>query len=188
MNYYELKKHLLAKDAKMIREEWFKDHKAELISGEPTYNIRWANLGSWCYGLNILMHGRYITFTGDLGSSVFDLTWQATPYLTPTTDLSYILGKLDCCSIKYNWNGELAKAYLINSLSGERINEDTFNKLESYCDYRDNWNVEIRSAWEDSDLDTELASELTTSGDILNPQVHSYIIAWQMAVAQLNTK
>lgn len=72
MNYEKVKK-----QQERCRKEWFKNHKAEVITDETnqrgnTMVVDFSNPESWNYGCRLIIHRRWLIVVGDIGEAVYE--------------------------------------------------------------------------------------------------------------------
>lgn len=84
----------IEKATKDIRENWFKDHVAEIQGEEGLQVIYWGQPGTSMYRTKFVLAGYNVFVSGDLGEAVYNLTCAATLENIKGFDLGYFTGKL----------------------------------------------------------------------------------------------
>jgi hypothetical protein len=179
----ELKKALRTKQEKEIRDDWFKNHRAQLIDG-PAKVVRWVNPDSWCFGVIIIFYGRLLFFAGDLGEATFCLTWEPQPNVGPPQDLHYFLEKMSAATDRDPWDSELASLVVKEAQADGYITRAASRELVKFDD-REEFQAALRRSYDSSEMESETASQLFRAGEHTHARKISYWIAWQMAAEQL---
>lgn len=109
-----------------IREEWFKDHKAEYEKIGDIAILRWGMPGSNIYRVRYVFDYNKIYITGDIGDAIFKIYDEITLEKACELDIHYFHKKLITIGEdKWSFNSELAIKYL-----DEKIEEITQDKYE----------------------------------------------------------
>lgn len=84
-------------DIQIIRNEWFKDHKATItkLSDRVTV-VDWKRENSGFYYVRYVFDGDKLYISGDIGESVYWLTWHGTPQSFTDIHFSYFNKKRQC--------------------------------------------------------------------------------------------
>lgn len=81
-----------------IRNKDFREHKATLQRFGPITVIDWRRPNTGAYAMRYVCDGNFVFITGDLGTAVFDLTWQADEHAFDGRTLAYLHEKLETSS------------------------------------------------------------------------------------------
>ena len=180
--------------AREIREVWFKDHKATLITDTPDVKvIGWQAPGTWIYGMRFILHRRWLTVLGDLGEAVFEWSSDLDLEFLSTLNFGYFAGKcrasesgrefttFDADVLKTELEQYIKEA---NEEDRERLTEMR-DSVGSDCD-KDEWRQEIREAYENGLLaDSEEASIVCSLGEVPDGHAIAHWVGIKMAAKQL---
>lgn len=180
---------------KQIREDWFKDHKAELQDLGEIQVLTWKKPGTGIYGIRCIFDGYRMYITGDLGEAVFLLTWKATIHSFADVSIDYFSEKLVAFSDdRWAFNAEKAVKRLrewVNDLKESQVSYNhndvrrLFEEARS-CDTVDEWHWIVNKNYDwISNLDPDYFEWLFDIGDEYPARLQSYLIGLKMASEQL---
>jgi len=92
-----------------IKKNWFPEHVAKVAEYDGITILDWRKPGTNMYAVRYVFTGSSLFITGDIGDAVFGLTWRGTIDSFEDVDLSYLMGKLTCCS-RERWDFNEEKA------------------------------------------------------------------------------
>ncbi|MED4441493.1 hypothetical protein, partial [Bacillus pumilus] len=118
---------------KEIKENWFKNHVAEIKGEEGLQVIYWGKSGTNMYRTKYVLSGNNIFISGDIGEAVYSLTCSATLDNIKDFNLDYFTGKLEAfCEDRWNFDQTLAKKELREYWDEYEINEQYDDAREIY--------------------------------------------------------
>lgn len=121
----------MKEDINIIRNEWFKDHKATYTKlSDRVTSIDWKRDGSGFYAVRYVFDGDKLYITGDIGHALYRLTWQGTPASFKDVHYGYFNEKRQCSSrsfFEYN-------ADAFDKEVDEYMKEIVFGLTETECD------------------------------------------------------
>lgn len=121
------------KAKKEIKENWFKNHVAEIKGEEGLQEIYWGKSGTNMYRTKYVLSGNNIFISGDIGEAVYSLTCSATLDNIKDFNLGYFTGKLEAfCEDRWNFDQSLAKKELREYWDEYEINEQYDDAREIY--------------------------------------------------------
>lgn len=89
----------MKEDINIIRNEWFKDHKATITKlSDRITTIDWKRDGSGFYAVRYVFDGDKLYITGDIGQALYWLTWQGTAASFKDVHFGYFNEKRECSS------------------------------------------------------------------------------------------
>lgn len=89
----------MKEDISIIRNEWFKEHKATVTKlSDRVTSIDWKRDSSGFYAVRYVFDGDKLYITGDLGQALYWLTWQGTPASFKNVHYGYFNEKRQCSS------------------------------------------------------------------------------------------
>jgi len=180
---------------KQIREDWFKNHKAELKDLGEIQVLNWKKPGTGIYGVRYVFDGNMMYISGDVGEAVFWLTWKANVHSFNNVSIEYFSEKLVAFSDdKWNFNSEKAVKRLrewVNELKENQVSYDHDDMRELFEDARScnrinewYWVVSKNFDWI-SNLDPDYLEWFYDIGNEYPARLQSYLIGLKMASEQL---
>lgn len=185
----------------ICRDEWFKDHKANLVSPSVEITvINWANPKSWNYGCRFIIHRRWLCVIGDIGEATFEWSQDITIEFLASLDFGYFLSK--CRASPHGkdfeqWDGDVAwkqASDYIKELK-ETPEDDKSSDHDKLIEALDSLQTDGSSAREDYENaareiydatgDAELASMVSGWGNVPSCHAIGMFVGLQMAIAQL---
>lgn len=173
---------------KICREEWFKDHKAEMLAGPPATVIAWQNPKSWNYGCRFIIHAQWLAVVGDIGEAVYQ--WGQTidlPFLAQL-DLQYFHGKCQSSETGRRFQTWCSVTAYRNGIEAiDWLTEDKKQRFQGWDEQtpHDEFDHMLRAAYSDSGIDADTASTLSGCGYIIHPRCIGHWVGLQMAIKQL---
>lgn len=180
-----------------IRNEWFKNHVANIEGEEGLQKIVWGEEGTFMYRTKYILSGNNVFISGDIGEAVYTLTCPATLENIKGFNLSYFTGKLRAfCESKYKFNEQLAKKQLrdywkeydLNKLEdGKEIYDRIRNAIEesSTVEMYQGW---LMTVYEGTSADSDLMEAVWDFGQQLSYRLIGYWVGLRMAIEQLERK
>lgn len=182
-----------------IRERWFKDHKASVLTqGEVATIINWANPESWNFGCRYIIHRRWLTVVGDIGEAVYEWSQDLTLPFLAGLDFGYFHGKCQASETGRNYTQwDSVPAYeSVRRFLAEQDAEDHPGENDDWREHlrnltaqsaKDEFEHAIHKAYSEG-LDPECASMFLDAGTVPNIRALGHFIGLQMALEQLNKK
>lgn len=196
---------------KTIREDWFKEHKAELTQQGDLQVLEWYKPNTSFYYCRYVFDGSRLYVSGDMGEAVFRFTEKATLEKISKYDLHYFHGKLSAfCEEKYSFDSDRAIERIKEEIEQAEENRDidddgkeeisdrnkeingyicTLTELivsSKECSYKDAWDYEVNQQYDYlTDYDTDVAEWIFKAGDVIPSRIHGYLIGLLMALEQL---
>lgn len=182
---------------KEIREHWFKDHVATLTQHGDLQVLEWKRPTSGTYRCRYVFDGSCMYISGDIGESVFRLTWKAGVHTFNDIYIDYFKSKMSAFSDeKMDFYSEKAVKRLrewTKQLKEDEIKYDhddmkNLFALARECDNNEQWGWRLQGDEYDfvSELDPDYWELIYKVGDVIPARVHAYLIGLQMASEQLN--
>lgn len=170
--------------AHVMRE--FANHEAIVnVASDDVTIIDWRNPESSLYSIRYILSKNYLYVSGDLGSAVYYLTWEATPSsFLPIEDLYYFAEKLEAFS---GQRTIFSKRQLQKSVDDYRYELIDEVGMEIYkvicmeamrCGTLDDWLDRIRYH------EIDFINGIEEYGNCLNPRIEFHLAGIQMAVSQ----
>ncbi|EJR36972.1 hypothetical protein [Bacillus cereus] len=185
----------IEKATKDIRENWFKDHVAEIQGEEGLQVIYWGQPGTSMYRTKFVLAGYNVFVSGDLGEAVYNLTCAATLENIKGFDLGYFTGKLTAfCEERWNFDEEKAKRELDEYWKEYDMNETTENGREVYdhiisaideSSSMEGYHFWLSEVYHNSSLDSDTLEDVWNFGKRLPRRLIGYWLGLQMAIEQL---
>lgn len=196
----------IEKEREHIRNDWFKDHVATVAEHEGVTILDWKKPGTNMYAVKYVMVGNKLFISGDIGSAVYDLTWNATPESFDTVNLSYFTGKLSCSS-RERWNFDDKKAIeqidewleeTLHDIGGDEDDEEVEKAREIHEEliyavgewsHVQGYQQEVWRVYQSySHTDGEEFEHISKFGRELPNEFIAYLLGIQMASEQLKMK
>lgn len=186
-----------------IKDRWFKNHIATVTEHEGITILDWRELGTVCYSVRYIFASNKLYISGDIGEAIFDLTWLATPRSFNGVDLSYLMGKLSCCSRK-RWDFSERKAIKeLKEWYSEAVFDccdddkkeiigayQTIKRLINGCSDPKEFEIELFSYYQENSfdyLDSEDFSMFSDFGKELSNIFNAYLLGIKLANEQLES-
>ena len=183
---------------KICREEWFKEHKAERLTGNlygpmssprgEVIIIEWKKPTSWNYGCRFIIHSQWLTVVGDIGEAVYQ--WRQNidlPFLAGL-DLHYFWGKCQSSETGRRFQTWCSvTAYRKGSQMIDWLSEDKKQRFQGWDEQtpHDEFEQMLNGAYNDDGIDSETASDLHGCGYIIHPRCVGHFVGLKMAIEQL---
>lgn len=182
----------------VIRNDWFKNHKAEYLEDENFKVLIWKEPGSSFYYIRYVFDGCKLYISGDCGEAIFCFTEKADLHIQTEYNLDYFYKKCKAfCESKYDFDSEIA----IQRLSEEKqyylendgdcdidIFNDLISKANDCCDIED-WRYAINKHYDElSGIDPDCCEWVFSCGNKTPIRIHGYLIGLKMAAEQLKSK
>lgn len=192
-----------------IKNEWFENHRAELIETNHVSTLYWKEPGTSMYGVTYLFSGNNLIVTGDIGEAIFTFSDAIKLETFKDVNIHYLMKKLSCSSLeRWKFNQNLARTQLqewVNEHIQNAFSDDiqTERRNESYRELHgnllsaiddststDSFEFNVWTQYMDSSLDmeTEAWESITEYGRELPTHFHAYLIGLEMAISQLEQK
>ena len=179
----------------VIRECWFKNHKATLTTYGDIQVLEWQEIGTNVYSCRYVFDGNKMYISGDIGSAVFELTWKADVHSFNKVGIHYFDEKLRAYSAeRRDFNADKAvkriREWLKNIKNdGIKYDHDEMRGLfEKARGSSEHWEWVETIHWHErflSELDDDYVEWIYTCGDEIPARVYAYLIGLKMASEQL---
>lgn len=183
----------------VCRDEWFKNHKANVIIGPVTTNaaliIGWQNPESWNYGCRFILHRRWLIVVGDIGEAVYEWGQDITLAWLAKLDFDYFWHK--CRASEDGTKFEMHESRVGYALVQQWLAEqDAENPPGETDDHREHIrSITANSAADeighlihhayDEGLDPEFCAYLSGCFKVPHPRAIGHFVGLQMAIKQL---
>ncbi len=180
---------------KYIRENWFEDHIAELIDRGDIKILNWKKPGTGIYRVRYVFDGCMMYISGDIGTAVFWLTWNADVHSFNKVSIGYFTEKLSAFSDE-RWDFDADKA--VKRLREWLNDRKEYGKTYDHDDMRELFNdarncgscsewAEITHRYESliSKLDQDYWEWFYEIGREYPSRIYGYLIGLKMASEQL---
>lgn len=187
----------IEKAKKEIKDNWFKNHVAEIRGSEGLQVIYWEKPGTFEYRTMFVLSDNNIFISGDIGEAVYNLTCSATLKNIKEFDLRYLTRKLTAHSDE-RWSFNYKKALReLDEWYLERKDDQLDDLDELHEDLREaamnfslheHFKTAVFSIYETTTahwFDTEEAESVSDFGSELPHQFIAYWVGLQMAINQL---
>ncbi|KGL44103.1 hypothetical protein [Listeria newyorkensis] len=185
---------------KNIRDSWFKDHVATVTGFDGITIIKWRNPKCFQYHMEYILRDHNLFISGDIGSAVYNLTWQAKLGSFKNINVGYFTEKLACSERdKYDYDDfeEGTKRF---------INEHFYDDMKEHKEELEEIKQELSDpsyygefgpfeAWlraeevsSKIELDGELGECYSREVRSLNAVFYAYLIGLQMIEEQILDK
>ena len=176
---------------KICREQWFKDHRANMLGNPITPAakvISWEKPQSLNYGCRFIIHRRWLCVVGDIGEAVFEWSQDLTLEFLASLDFGYFHSKCRASASgnKFEqWNPREAwqsLKQLEQEYGHDGITKYTKELTTGSC--KDEYEYAARKFYEKTG-EAELASMIVSGGNA--PSVHAIgmFVGLKMAIEQL---
>lgn len=183
---------------KEIKENWFKNHVAEIKGEEGLQVIYWGKSGTNMYRTKYVLSGNNIFISGDIGEAVYSLTCSATLDNIKDFNLGYFTGKLEAfCEDRWNFEQTLAKKELREYWDEYEINEQYDDAREIYkgiiSAVDESTSLDAYRAWlmpvyQNTSVDSETMEYVWDFGKRMPYRLIGYWVGLQMVIEQLSSK
>ncbi|WP_144498161.1 hypothetical protein [Bacillus pumilus] len=183
---------------KEIKENWFKNHVAEINGEEGLQEIYWGKSGTNMYRTKYVLSGNNIFISGDMGEAVYSLTCSATLDNIKDFNLGYFTGKLEAfCEDRWNFDQSLAKKELREYWDEYEINEQYDDAIEIYkgiisaideSTSLDNYRAWLMPVCQDTSVDSDTMEYVWNFGKRMPYRLIGYWVGLQMVIEQLSSK
>lgn len=183
---------------KEIKENWFKNHVAEIKGEEGLQEIYWGKSGTNMYRTKYVLSGNNIFISGDIGEAVYSLTCSATLDNIKDFNLGYFTGKLEAfCEDRWNFDQSLAKKELREYWDEYEINEQYDDAKEIYkgiisaideSTSLDNYRAWLMPVYQDTSVDSDTMEYVWNFGKRMPYRLIGYWVGLQMVIEQLSSK
>ncbi|WP_342498199.1 hypothetical protein [Bacillus sp. FSL M8-0350] len=183
---------------KEIKENWFKNHVAEIKGEEGLQEIYWGKSGTNMYRTKYVLSGNNIFISGDIGEAVYSLTCSATLDNIKDFNLGYFTGKLEAfCEDRWNFDQSLAKKELREYWDEYEINEQYDDAREIYkgiisaideSTSLDNYRAWLMPVYQDTSVDSDTMEYVWNFGKRMPYRLIGYWVGLQMVIEQLSSK
>ncbi|MFE5473842.1 hypothetical protein [Bacillus safensis] len=183
---------------KEIKEEWFKNHVAEIKGEEGLQVIYWGKSGTNSYRTKYVLSGNNVFISGDIGGAVYSLTCSATLDNIKDFNLGYFTGKLEAfCEDRWDFDQSLAKKELIEYWDEYKINEKyddakkIYNGILSAIDEStslDAYRAWLMPVYQNTSVDSDTLEVFWDFGKRMPYRLIGYWVGLQMAIEQLSNK
>lgn len=183
---------------KEIKENWFKNHVAEIKGEEGLQVIYWGKSGTNMYRTKYVLSGNNIFISGDIGEAVYSLTCSATLDNIKDFNLGYFTGKLEAfCEDRWNFDQSLAKKELREYWDEYEINEQYDDAREIYkgiisaidkSTSLDAYRAWLMPVYQNTSVDSDTMEYVCDFGKRMPYRLIGYWIGLQMVIEQLSSK
>lgn len=183
---------------KEIKENWFKNHVAEIKGEEGLQEIYWGKSGTNMYRTKYVLSGNNIFISGDIGEAVYSLTCSATLDNIKDFNLGYFTGKLEAfCEDRWNFDQSLAKKELREYWDEYEINEQYDDAREIYkgiisaideSTSLDDYRAWLMPVYQDTSVDSDTMEYVWNFGKRMPYRLIGYWVGLQMVIEQLSSK
>lgn len=183
---------------KEIKENWFKNHVAEIKGEEGLQVIYWGKSGTNMYRTKYVLSGNNIFISGDIGEAVYSLTCSATLDNIKDFNLGYFTGKLEAfCEDRWNFDQTLAKKELREYWDEYEINEQYDDAREIYkgiiSAIDESTSLDAYRAWlmpvyQNTSVDSDTMEYVWDFGKRMPYRLIGYWVGLQMVIEQLSSK
>lgn len=198
MSLHELVKQYY-EDTSRTAKKKFENHVATYdVLSETISVLTWKEPGSNLYMVRYVMDGRQLYISGDLGSAVFDLTWNATPQSFNGIGYYYFTEKLHAYSReRYVIDSDVLKAELnerFDELTDGHPDEDEIKELKEVFEQIEGFDTveEIAGYINHSNaynilqnFDVDAWEWIYNVGQVISPNIVYYLVGLQLASKQL---
>lgn len=191
----------IAAQMKTCRDQWFEDHEARVITSHPDVTvIEWSALGTWCYGMRIVIHRRWLVILGDIGEATYEWSSNIDPVFLLHLDFDYFRSKCRASPGGRDWDvfdadvgaTAIREAQKDALDSGDAKDYGVWVELLdtiSSAGGRDEWRQAIDSMYSDGDIqDGEQASHYYGMAIVPNAAQIGQYVGLQMALAAIHEK
>jgi|GEM_PF-1194943 len=183
---------------KVIRERWFKNHKATLTTMGNLQVLEWKEPGTSIYSCRYVFDGNRMYISGDIGSAVFDLTWKADVHSFNKLSIGYFESKMDAFSDdRRDFSSEKAVKRLREWLTDIKYDGIDYDHEEMkelfenarFGSYKWEW-IETIHLHEEfiRQLDPDFWEWMSSIGDEIPARVYGYLMGLQMGSEQLRSE
>lgn len=180
-----------------IRNNWFKNHVAEIEGKESLQVIYWKQPGTMMYQTKYVLSGNNVFISGDIGEAVYTLTCAATLENIKDFNLGYFTGKLSAfCEERWDFDDKKAKEELEEYWDEYDMHEiedskEIFDGITSAID--ESSSVEAFGAWlvsvyENTSADSDLMSYVSGFGRRMPARLIGYWVGLKMIIEQVEQK
>ncbi|MCY7500212.1 hypothetical protein [Bacillus pumilus] len=183
---------------KEIKENWFKNHVAEIKGEEGLQVIYWGKSGTNMYRTKYVLSGNNIFISGDIGEAVYSLTCSATLDNIKDFNLDYFTGKLEAfCEDRWNFDQTLAKKELREYWDEYEINEQYDDAREIYkgiisaideSNSLDAYRAWLMPVYQNTSVDSDTMEYVWDFGKRMPYRLIGYWVGLQMVIEQLSSK
>lgn len=183
---------------KEIKEEWFKNHVAEIKGEEGLQVIYWGKSGTNSYRTKYVLSGNNVFISGDIGEAVYSLTCSATLDNIKDFNLGYFTGKLEAfCEDRWDFDQSLAKKELIEYWDEYKINEKyddakkIYNGILSAIDEStslDAYRAWLMPVYQNTSVDSDTLEVFWDFGKRMPYRLIGFWVGLQMVIEQLSNK
>ncbi|MBU8573655.1 hypothetical protein [Bacillus pumilus] len=183
---------------KEIKENWFKNHVAEIKGEEGLQVIYWGKSGTNMYRTKYVLSGNNIFISGDIGEAVYSLTCSATLDNIKDFNLGYFTGKLEAfCEDRWDFDQTLAKKELREYWDEYEINEQYDDAREIYkgiiSAIDESTSLDAYRAWlmpvyQNTSVDSDTMEYVWDFGKRMPYRLIGYWVGLQMVIEQLSSK
>ncbi|WP_144459265.1 hypothetical protein [Bacillus pumilus] len=183
---------------KEIKENWFKNHVAEIKGEEGLQEIYWGKSGTNMYRTKYVLSGNNIFISGDIGEAVYSLTCSATLDNIKDFNLGYFTGKLEAfCEDRWNFDQSLAKKELREYWDEYEINEQYDDAREIYkgiisaideSTSLDDYRAWLMPVYQNTSVDSDTMEYVCDFGKRMPYRLIGYWVGLQMVIEQLSSK
>ncbi|WP_144468409.1 hypothetical protein [Bacillus pumilus] len=183
---------------KEIKENWFKNHVAEIKGEEGLQVIYWGKSGTNMYRTKYVLSGNNIFISGDIGEAVYSLTCSATLDNIKDFNLGYFTEKLEAfCEDRWNFDQSLAKKELREYWDEYEINEQYDDAREIYkgiiSAIDESTSLDAYRAWlmpvyQNTSVASDTMEYVWDFGKRMPYRLIGYWVGLQMVIEQLSSK
>lgn len=185
---------------KIIREQWFKEHKATLTQHGDLKVLEWKKPDTVIYYCRYVFDRNKVYISGDIGHAVFDLTWKADIHSFNDIHVGYFAEKLAAYQGKrWDYDGEKAAQELKEwrkqlREDGVKFDAEEFRELinaAESCSSQEEWAYDcVNGRFNEfiRELDYDYWEWIYDIGNEMPVRIHAYLIGLQMASEQLKER
>ncbi len=177
--------------AKICKEEWFKDHKATVLAGMAgdTTIIEWKKPTSWNYGCRFIIHSQWLIVVGDLGEATYQWGQAIDMKFLSSINFDYFWGKCRASPVGRQfrmWDPRTMKAEVERFKEEANANEKKFLEEVSIGGVdKDEFDNLLHHAYDAGRVDSDFAAMVSECGYIPDCMCVGHWVGLQMAIDQL---
>ncbi|GAB2558319.1 hypothetical protein [Gracilibacillus alcaliphilus] len=180
---------------KVIRDEWFKDHVAEVRGEKGLQAIYWSRPETSMYSVKYVLSGSNIFISGDTGEAAYSLTCPATLEEIKDFDLGYFTGKLVAfCDERWDFDSDKARKELNEYWEEHQLGDhyqdshEIYNSVLSAIDESINikeYRTLIMTVYQTTSMHSDTLEYMWDFGERVPYRLIGYWVGLKMVIEQL---